>query len=134
MDVLWFFPTSGDERYLGSPIGRRATTFDYLKQIASALDSLGYYGALLPTGTGCEDAWVIASALMAGDAAAAFSDRDPPLHYAAGAVRTDGGDIRSYVEWPAADQRGHRQRTGGDGRRTASLRLMTSGMRSRTSF
>ncbi len=65
MDVLWFFPTSGDERYLGSPIGRRAATFDYLRQIAQALDQLGYYGALLPTGAGCEDAWVVASALMA---------------------------------------------------------------------
>ena len=65
MDVLWFFPTSGDERYLGSPIGRRAATFDYLQQIARALDTLGYYGALLPTGAGCEDAWVTASALMA---------------------------------------------------------------------
>lgn len=65
MDVLWFFPTSGDERYVGSPVGRRAATFDYLQQIAQALDNLGYYGALLPTGAGCEDAWVVASALMA---------------------------------------------------------------------
>jgi alkanesulfonate monooxygenase len=65
MDVLWFFPTSGDERYLGTPVGRRAATFDYLAQIARALDILGYYGALLPTGAGCEDAWVTAAALMA---------------------------------------------------------------------
>ena len=65
MDVLWFFPTSGDERYLGSPIGRRAASFEYLQQIAQALDTLGYYGALLPTGAGCEDAWVVATALMA---------------------------------------------------------------------
>jgi alkanesulfonate monooxygenase len=65
MDVLWFFPTSGDERYLGSTVGRRAASFDYLKQIAMALDSLGYYGALLPTGTGCEESWVVATALMA---------------------------------------------------------------------
>src|SRR5579862_4740141 len=64
MNVLWFFPTGGDERYLGAPIGRRAATLDYLKQIATALDHLGYYGALLPTGAGCEDAWVIATALM----------------------------------------------------------------------
>jgi len=65
MNVLWFFPTGGDERYLGSLVGRRAATFDYLAQIASALDGLGYYGALLPTGTGCEEAWVTATALMA---------------------------------------------------------------------
>lgn len=65
MDVLWFFPTSGDERYLGSTVGRRAATFDYMKQIATALDSLGYFGALLPTGAGCEESWVYATALMA---------------------------------------------------------------------
>lgn len=65
LSVLWFFPTGGDERYLGSPLGRRAATFDYLSQLAHALDSLGYYGALLPTGTGCEEAWITATALMA---------------------------------------------------------------------
>jgi len=65
VNVLWFFPTGGDERYLGAVSGRRAATFDYLKQIALALDGLGYYGALLPTGTGCEEAWVAATALMA---------------------------------------------------------------------
>ena len=65
MNLLWFFPTGGDERYLGTPVGRRAATFDYLKQIATALDALGYDGALLPTGTGCEEAWITATALMA---------------------------------------------------------------------
>ncbi len=65
LSVLWFFPTGGDERYLGSPLGRRAATFDYLSQLAQSLDSLGYYGALLPTGTGCEEAWITATALMA---------------------------------------------------------------------
>lgn len=65
MKVLWFFPTGGDERSLGAREGRRAATFDYLTQIATALDSLGYHGALLPTGTGCEEAWVTATALMA---------------------------------------------------------------------
>src|SRR5947209_7021957 len=64
MQVLWFFPTAGDEHYLGTPQGRRPMTFDYLKQIAGALDHLGYYGALLPTGIGCEDAWVAASTLV----------------------------------------------------------------------
>ena len=65
MEILWFFPTSGDERYLGTTKGRRAATFDYLKQIAVALDTLGYAGALLPTGGGCEEAWITATALMA---------------------------------------------------------------------
>ena len=64
INVLWFIPTSGDEHYLGSPIGRRPATFPYIKQIATALDSLGYYGVLLPTGAGCEDAWITAAALI----------------------------------------------------------------------
>jgi alkanesulfonate monooxygenase len=64
MNVLWFFPTAGDEHYLGTPIGRREASAGYLRQIATALDELGYYGALLPTGIGCEDAWVIASSLV----------------------------------------------------------------------
>jgi alkanesulfonate monooxygenase len=35
-----------------------------LTQIARAVDSLGFYGALLPTGRSCEDAWVVASSLI----------------------------------------------------------------------
>ena len=64
MKVLWFLPTSGDGRYLGTTKGGRATDFGYLKQIAQAVDELGYTGALLPTGRGCEDAWITASALV----------------------------------------------------------------------
>src|ERR1700685_1108625 len=62
-DVLWFLPTHGDGRYLGSEIGARHVSLGYLSQIARAADELGYYGVLLPTGRSCEDSWVIASAL-----------------------------------------------------------------------
>ncbi len=64
MDVLWFIPTHGDGRYLGSMIGGRATTYPYLRQIAQAVDDLGYTGALLPTGRSCEDAWIVATSLL----------------------------------------------------------------------
>ncbi|WP_210607829.1 FMNH2-dependent alkanesulfonate monooxygenase [Priestia flexa] len=63
MDILWFFPTAGDGHYLGTQIGERKSDIHYLKQIAGALDYLGYDGALLPTGSNCEDSWVLASAL-----------------------------------------------------------------------
>ncbi|WP_292008605.1 FMNH2-dependent alkanesulfonate monooxygenase [Chryseobacterium sp.] len=63
MKILWFIPTYGDSRYIGSDIGARNTDIGYLKQVAQAVDELGYYGALLPTGRTCEDSWVIASAL-----------------------------------------------------------------------
>ncbi|MFT4012212.1 MAG: FMNH2-dependent alkanesulfonate monooxygenase [Paracoccus sp. (in: a-proteobacteria)] len=62
--VLWFLPTHGDSRYLGTSEGGRAVNLPYLRQIAQAADSLGYYGVLLPTGRSCEDSWIVASALV----------------------------------------------------------------------
>ena len=62
-NVLWFLPTHGDGRYLGTSLGGRHVGLDYLRQIAQAADSLGYFGVLLPTGRSCEDSWVVASAL-----------------------------------------------------------------------
>jgi alkanesulfonate monooxygenase len=64
MKLFWFIPTFGDSRYLVSLKGARRTTFGYLRQIAQAVDELGYYGALLPTGRSCDDAWVVASSLF----------------------------------------------------------------------
>ena len=63
-DVLWFIPTHGDGRYLGSDLHARAMSLDYLGQIARAADACGYFGVLLPTGRSCEDSWVVASALV----------------------------------------------------------------------
>ena len=65
MELFWFIPTHGDGRYLATGIGGRSCNFSYLKQIAQAVDRLGFTGALLPTGRSCEDAWVVASSLMA---------------------------------------------------------------------
>ena len=61
--VLWFLPTHGDGRYLGTSLGGRHVNLNYLRQIAQAADELGYFGVLLPTGRSCEDSWVVASAL-----------------------------------------------------------------------
>src|ERR1700753_978968 len=63
-DILWFLPTHGDGRYLGTEVGARHVTLGYLSQIARAADDLGYFGVLLPTGRSCEDSWVIASAMV----------------------------------------------------------------------
>jgi alkanesulfonate monooxygenase len=63
----WFLPTSGDSReIIGGGHGaaqvvvarRREPTVAYLGQIASAAEQLGFVGALTPTGTLCEDAWL----------------------------------------------------------------------------
>ena len=64
MNVFWFIPTHGDGRYLGTTAGSRPVTLEYMQQIAQAADTLGYAGVLLPTGRSCEDAWVVASALI----------------------------------------------------------------------
>ena len=64
MNVFWFFPTHGDGRFLGSPEGARTVDPDYLSQIARAAESLGFDGALIPTGRSCEDPWVTASSLI----------------------------------------------------------------------
>jgi len=65
MNVFWFIPTHGDTRYLGTSEGARAVELAYFQQIAVAADTLGYDGVLLPTGRSCEDAWVVASSLIA---------------------------------------------------------------------
>lgn len=62
-NILWFLPTHGDGRYLGTTEGGRPVNFNYLRQIAQAADDLGYYGVLLPTGRSCEDSWIVASSV-----------------------------------------------------------------------
>lgn len=63
MNIFWFIPTFGDSRYLGSRDGARPLDIDYLKQLGTAVDSLGYDGVLIPTGRSCEDPWIVASIL-----------------------------------------------------------------------
>lgn len=60
---FWFIPTHGDGRYLGSQTQQRPSDFRYLRQIAVAVDELGYEGVLLPTGQSCEDSWITAAGL-----------------------------------------------------------------------
>lgn len=63
----WFLPTNGDSRYLvGGGHGvataltgtARPATLAYLGQIARSAEQLGFEGALTPTGSWCEDAWL----------------------------------------------------------------------------
>ena len=78
----WFLPTTGDARSLvggghsvPQGIGRpddgvgtanqfREASIDYLASIARTADQLGYEGVLTPTGTWCEDAWLVTAALI----------------------------------------------------------------------
>jgi len=63
LHLLWFIPVSGDGSYLGTLKGHRPADFGYLKEIAQAVDRLGYEGVLIPTGKGCDDPWITAAAL-----------------------------------------------------------------------
>ena len=64
LKILWFIPTHGDSRYLGTSRGGRQADLAYFKQIAVAADSLGYEGVLIPTGRSCEDPWTVAASLI----------------------------------------------------------------------
>jgi alkanesulfonate monooxygenase len=78
----WFLPTSGDGRTIvdrghsggfggprpdaaaGSASRYRAPDIDYLAQIARSAEQLGFEAVLTPTGTWCEDAWLVTAALL----------------------------------------------------------------------
>ncbi|WP_027164472.1 FMNH2-dependent alkanesulfonate monooxygenase [Mesorhizobium sp. WSM3224] len=64
LDLYWYLPTHGDGPYLGTDERHRPATFGYLREIAHAADRLGFKGVLLPTGTRCEDAWIVAAGLI----------------------------------------------------------------------
>jgi alkanesulfonate monooxygenase len=74
LTLHWYLPTSGDGRTLAtadSPLLERldrdspgrAPTIDYLAQIARSAEQVGFDAALIPTGTWCADAWIVAAAL-----------------------------------------------------------------------
>jgi alkanesulfonate monooxygenase len=70
----WFLPTSGDSRQFvggghglarrhGNNGGYREPDIEYLAQIARSAEQLGFEAVLTPTGTWCEDAWLVTAAL-----------------------------------------------------------------------
>jgi len=72
----WFLPTNGDSRSdlsLGNAVGaagsrvlggdERVPDVGYMGLIAGAAERLGFAGALTPTSSWCEDAWVMTAAL-----------------------------------------------------------------------
>ena len=74
IELHWFLPTTGDGRSVvdffpdpgkrdGVSSGARVADIGYLRQIAQAADRLGFTGVLTPTGSQCEDAWIVCAAL-----------------------------------------------------------------------
>ncbi|MGY1812747.1 LLM class flavin-dependent oxidoreductase [Blastococcus sp. SYSU D00820] len=74
MQFSWFLPTRGDGRAV-NPVTtargsdpaalRRRPSLDYLASVARAAEQSGFGAVLTPTGSGCEDPWVVCSALAA---------------------------------------------------------------------
>src|SRR4051794_36247653 len=64
MEIFWFIPTNGDFRQLNNSEGSRPATYNYCKQIAEAVDDLGYTGVLIPTGKTCGEGFIVASTLV----------------------------------------------------------------------
>ncbi|GGU38262.1 LLM class flavin-dependent oxidoreductase [Actinomadura livida] len=78
----WFLPTTGDGRSLvggghsvpkgvalpaedaGTADRFREPGIDYLAQVARTAEQLGFEAVLTPTGTWCEDAWLVTAALL----------------------------------------------------------------------
>ncbi len=65
LDFLWFIPSSGDGSYLGSDDLARPADPGYFREIAVAVDRLGYSGVLIPVGAACEESFVLAADLAA---------------------------------------------------------------------
>ena len=63
LNFFWFIPTHGDGHYLGSEQQQRLQNFGYFREIAQAVDRLGFGGVLLPTGQNCEESWITAAGL-----------------------------------------------------------------------
>jgi hypothetical protein len=132
--VPWFIPTHGDGRYFGTGEGGRPLTLDYLAQVARAVDHLGQYGAVLPTGRSCEDIWMIASALAPMTKQMKFLAAIRPGLSSPENDRADGGDARPDQRWAAAEQRGRGRGpaiAGGKGERGSAAELR-AGRRDRT--
>ena len=111
-NILWFLPTHGDGRYLGTTAGGREVNFNYLRQIAQAADQLGYFGVLLPTGRSCEDSWVVASAVAPWTERLRYLVAVRPGLQSPTRRRAHDRDARSRLERAAADQCRHRRRSG----------------------
>jgi alkanesulfonate monooxygenase len=69
----WFLPSAGDGREVGSVTAvqqrsrssiARSASIDYIAQVARAAEAAGFDAVLTPTGVGCEEPWLLCSALV----------------------------------------------------------------------
>ena len=58
IDFGWFLPSMGDAEIIGPPT--REATVEYLVDVAKVAEDAGFNFALIPVGTTCQDAWLVA--------------------------------------------------------------------------
>ena len=123
----WFLPTNGDSRTdlsLGNAVGvagsrvvdggtERAPDIGYIGQIARSAEQLGFTGALTPTSSWCEDAWVMTAGAEPGDRAVQVPGGVPARTDVTDAGRPDGRHLPAHLRRPAAAERCHRRRRRG---------------------
>ncbi len=63
VEYAWFIPSAraGDGHKINVPIPERQPMVEYLSEVARAAEDAGFVNLLVPTGTHCLDAWVIAA-------------------------------------------------------------------------
>ena len=131
----WFLPTYGDSRFIvgaagtacppgcRSAPGRRPSPTS--ARSPATAEQLGFVGALTPTGTWCEDAWLTTAMLSRGHRAAEVPRRLPARADLPDAGRADGRDLPAALRRAAAAQRGHRRRGARAARATATTSTRT---------
>lgn len=62
-EYAWFLPSAraGDGRRINARTPERKPTIEYLSQVANAAERAGFVNLLVPTGTHCMDAWLVAA-------------------------------------------------------------------------
>ena len=114
----WESPCTGSYRHQatvetwcpGSADTAARPSIDYLGQIARAADNLGFDAVLTPTGTWCEDAWLVTSALSQHTDQAALSRCLPSRHHQPHARRPAGSHLSADDQRPPLDQHRDRRR------------------------
>ena len=112
-DVLWFIPTHGDGRYLGTSHGRaRTSTSPTCARSPRPPTISATTACCCRPGARCEDAWVVASALVPLTERLRFLVAVRPGLQSPSVAARMAATLRPDLGRTAADQRRHRRRSG----------------------
>lgn len=103
----WYLPNSGETRQFrqggtnvvppdqdsAGPGGFRTLTLSYVTEIAPAMEEAGCTSVLVPTGSSCEDLWIVSPVLLAHTRTLLFLAAPHPPYPAPAADRASRGDL-----------------------------------------